>query len=220
MQTNETRWLCTLCGYVHQGRAPPASCPICAATPDLFEPQQAAQSAPPRQAGDQWRRMTCDYIHQGASPPATCPICGQGAEQFEPHRADQQVAGATEDVSVVIVGAGIAGVSAAESIRRASPSARITLLGKEPDLPYYRINLTRYLATYWAEKGVRVNTLTFGGVFNNQDPEFLAEYHKRAPMRRMAGEHEYNGAVVFLMSEAASYMTGSNMVLDGGWTAW
>lgn len=82
------------------------------------------------------------------------------------------------------------------------------------------LNLTRYLATYWAEKGVRVNTLTFGGVFNNQDPEFLAEYHKRAPMRRMAGEHEYNGAVVFLMSEAASYMTGSNMVLDGGWTAW
>jgi NAD(P)-dependent dehydrogenase (short-subunit alcohol dehydrogenase family) len=82
------------------------------------------------------------------------------------------------------------------------------------------LNLTRYLATYWAEKGVRVNTLTFGGVFNNQDEEFMTEYRKRVPMRRMAGEDEYNGAVVYLMSEAASYMTGSNMVIDGGWTAW
>ncbi len=146
MQTNETRWLCTLCGYVHQGSAPPDSCPICAATPDLFEPQQAAQIAPPRQAGDQWRCMTCDYIHQGTAPPAACPVCGLGAEQFESHRDEQQVTATCDAVSVVIAGAGIAGVSAAEAVRRASPTARITLLSKEPDLPYYRINLTRYLA--------------------------------------------------------------------------
>ncbi len=82
------------------------------------------------------------------------------------------------------------------------------------------MNLTRYLATYWAEKNVRVNTLTFGGVFNEQDKEFLTEYHKRVPMRRMANAHEFNGAVAYLMSEASSYMTGSNMVIDGGWTAW
>lgn len=82
------------------------------------------------------------------------------------------------------------------------------------------INLTRYLATYWADKNIRVNTLSLGGVFNNQNKKFVSEYSRRVPMGRMAKEDEYNGAILFLASEASSYMTGSNIIIDGGLTAW
>jgi NAD(P)-dependent dehydrogenase (short-subunit alcohol dehydrogenase family) len=81
-------------------------------------------------------------------------------------------------------------------------------------------NLTRYCATYWARANVRVNTVTFAGIYNNQDKNFLSEYCKRIPIGRMAKVEEYMGAFVFLSSEASSYMTGSNLIVDGGWTAW
>jgi NAD(P)-dependent dehydrogenase (short-subunit alcohol dehydrogenase family) len=82
------------------------------------------------------------------------------------------------------------------------------------------IGLTKYLATYWADQGVRVNAISPGGVFNNQDPAFVEKLTRLIPMGRMARVDEYRAAIQFLCSDASSYMTGQNMIMDGGRSVW
>jgi NAD(P)-dependent dehydrogenase (short-subunit alcohol dehydrogenase family) len=82
------------------------------------------------------------------------------------------------------------------------------------------IGLTRYLATYWAEAGVRVNAISPGGVFTDQPEDFVARLSQLIPLGRMARTDEYQAAILFLCSDASSYMTGSNLVIDGGRTTW
>ncbi|MBZ5723467.1 MAG: SDR family oxidoreductase [Acidobacteriia bacterium] len=82
------------------------------------------------------------------------------------------------------------------------------------------VGLTRYLATYWADSGVRVNAISPGGIYNGQPEAFVQKLANLIPMGRMAHADEYQGAVLFLVSDASSYMMGHNLVIDGGRTAW
>lgn len=87
-------------------------------------------------------------------------------------------------------------------------------------IKYGLIGLTKYTSTYWNEYGIRCNALLPGGVEDNQNQDFLNKVSKLIPLGRMAYKNEYQGAIVFLLSDASSYMTGSSLVVDGGRTSW
>ena len=82
------------------------------------------------------------------------------------------------------------------------------------------INMSRYLATYWANKNLRVNTISAGGIYNNQDKSFVKQYSQNVPLGKMADKNDLNGAVYYLISNQSSYVTGANIIIDGGWSAW
>lgn len=82
------------------------------------------------------------------------------------------------------------------------------------------LGLTKYLASYWAKKGIRVNAVCPGGIYNGQDDQFLSKLTSLIPMGRMADKEEYKATVLYLISDASSYMTGSTVVVDGGRTCW
>jgi len=82
------------------------------------------------------------------------------------------------------------------------------------------IGFTRHLATHWAQHNIRVNAVSFAGMYNGQDPAFVERLSNLIPMGRMARRNEYKGAIVFLASDSSSFMTGANLIIDGGRTCW
>ena len=106
-----------------------------------------------------------------------------------------------------------------ESIRHPENKKRFIKPVDYPTTKSGVLNFTRYLAALYGKDGIRVNSLIPGGVFYNQDEEFVKEYSKRTPLNKMADKTDYNGAILFLSSDASKYMTGANLIVDGGWTA-
>ncbi len=133
---------CVICGYIHEGEAPPAFCPICGASKENFELEVPEVETEENKI---YSCLNCEYLHQGDVPPAVCPVCGFSSEHFElvdPLVVKQRKINIRK---VVILGGGIAALSAAETLREQSESVEITLVTNEEKLPYYRLNLTRYI---------------------------------------------------------------------------
>lgn len=136
---------CSICGYIHIGADAPNSCPICGAVKAEFKPhEEFAQGAAATVKTSRWKCINCNYIHEGDEPPNFCPVCGVDKEKFEAAGVETQSSGA-QATSVVIIGAGIAGISAAETIRSVSPESKVTAISMETEHPYYRLNLTRLI---------------------------------------------------------------------------
>lgn len=143
--SSPSHWRCDVCGYIHRGPEPPETCPVCGVGAEMFSPFEIAAPAAPAPARA-WRCTVCDYVHEGAEPPGECPVCGASKSLFEPFEIPpaQTVQGDVQ--RIVVVGGGVAGLTAAEQARSAAPDVAITLVSKEPPLPYYRLNLTRFVA--------------------------------------------------------------------------
>ncbi len=140
-------WRCSACGYIHRGDGPPEECPVCGAPKAEFEPYEDTVAGAPAASVRRWRCLNCTYVHAGDRPPEACTVCGAHADRFEPlPEAVMPAEGGTAVGRVVILGGGIAGISAIESLRQAAPRAEIALVTRETGLPYYRLNLTRFLA--------------------------------------------------------------------------
>ena len=155
-QAGSKSWRCVVCGYVHHGDAPPDSCPVCGAPASDFEAFEEKPAAPA--PASSWRCLVCGYIHEGPNPPDECPLCGAGRDSFEPVQETAPAASAVGEPSrIVVIGGGIAAVSAVEAARRTSADAEITMISREPELPYYRLNLTRFLAGEIDDKGLAIH---------------------------------------------------------------
>lgn len=140
-------WKCEICGYIHNNEKPPNPCPVCGVGQEMFSVLEIRSESLAPVMTDYWQCGICDYPHHGSKPPDFCPVCGSPGNLFEPLTAGAARNEYETDIhTVVIIGAGIAGLTAAAEARRHSPDVSITILSREPAPPYFRLNLTRFLA--------------------------------------------------------------------------
>ena len=140
-------WKCEICGFIHNGEEPPNPCPACGADQDLFSLLEIRLESPVQVTTYSWQCGICDYLHYGTEPPGSCPVCSSPGNLFKPLQDEDLKSTYENNIhNVIIVGAGIAGITAAAEARRQSPNVDITILSREPAPPYFRLNLTRFLA--------------------------------------------------------------------------
>ena len=165
-------WKCEVCGYIHHGNRPPRSCPACGADEDCFSPFEIVTEKKEPVASDVWQCGICNYLHHAASPPSACPVCSATKSLFSPLHSSAG-AFANDDVisRIIVLGSGIAGLTAATEARRHSPESAITLVSREQALPYYRLNLTRFLAGDITEDELQMQSQQW---FEEQAIEFVS----------------------------------------------
>lgn len=140
-------WKCEVCGHIHSNEKPPRSCPVCGADEDCFSLFEIHAERKEQVTAEDWQCSVCGYLHHAAEPPPVCPVCSATGTIFTPlHPADTSIAAGDAISSIVVLGGGIAGLTAAAEARRQAPRAAVTLISREQVLPYYRLNLTRFLA--------------------------------------------------------------------------
>lgn len=163
-------WKCDVCGYVHSGAEAPSSCPVCGADKSHFSPLQIKRGASVKQVASAWQCSICDHIAEGKNAPEFCPVCGATAALFHTYEMTDAQLTNTDISKLVILGAGIAGLTAAEEARRQTSNVAITLVSREATHPYFRLNLTRFLAGEVAETDLLIHD---GEWFDAQQIEYL-----------------------------------------------
>jgi len=166
VENDAVLWRCSICGYVHHGPSAPDCCPVCGAGAGDFAPHVERHETPPG-ASERWRCLNCGYMHIGAEAPDLCPVCDAAGDRFEAIAAQSQTASGRDfSGNLVVIGAGVAGLSAIESFRKTASGGTVTLVSREPDLPYYRLNLTRYLAGEISETDLPIHEASW---FSDKD---------------------------------------------------
>ena len=164
-------WKCALCGYVHKGEEAPPFCPVCGADQDHFSLLEIRRETAQKKVSGAWQCSICDHISAGKAPPDCCPICGAASALFHAYETVEPPDRPADIRRLVVLGAGIAGLSAAEEARRRSADVEITLVSRELSLPYFRLNLTRFLAGEVAEEDLLIQPRDW---FDAQSISYLA----------------------------------------------